>query len=95
MVLKVLWIKILLIKLTNSSKHFLMLSKTSIEVHLMHEFMLPKPFLVRVNEHAQSSTLGPKLMFLGGFMPFIRCTRPVAETGIEVHLIECLRIAGL
>ena len=46
MVLKVSWIKILFIKLTNSSKHFLMLSKTGIEVDLMHEFMPPEPFLV-------------------------------------------------
>ena len=46
MVLKVLWIKILLIKLTNSSKHSLMLAKTCIEVHLMHEFMPLELFLV-------------------------------------------------
>ena len=64
MALKVLWIKILFIKLTNSSKHSLMLAKTSIEVHLMHEFMPLEPFLVfSNNEHAQSTTLGPKLMF--------------------------------
>ena len=64
MVFKVLWIKILFIKLTNSSKDSLMLAKPSIEVHLMHEFMPPKLFLVFSNEHAQSTTLGPKLMFL-------------------------------
>ena len=46
MVLKASWIKILFIKLTNSSKHSLMLAKTSIEMHLMHEFMSPEPFLV-------------------------------------------------
>jgi len=46
MVLKVLWIKILFIKLTNSSKHSLLLAKTSIEVHLLHEFMPSEPFLV-------------------------------------------------
>jgi len=46
MVLKVSWIKILFIKLTNSSKHSLMLAKTGIEMHLMHEFMSPEPFLV-------------------------------------------------
>jgi len=45
-VLKVLWIKILFIKLTNSSKHSLMLAKTGIEVDLMHEFMPPELFLV-------------------------------------------------
>jgi len=42
MVLKVLWIKILFIKLTNCSKHSLMLAKTGIEVDLMHEFMPPE-----------------------------------------------------
>ena len=46
MVLKVSWIKILFIKLTSSSKHSMVLSKTGIEVHLMHEFMPPEPFLV-------------------------------------------------
>ena len=46
MALKVLWIKILFIKLTNSSKHSLMLAKTGIEVHLMHEFMPLEPFFV-------------------------------------------------
>ena len=46
MVLKVSWIKILFLKLTSSSKHSLLLSITGIEVHLMHEFMPPEPFLV-------------------------------------------------
>ena len=32
-------------------------------VHLMHEFMPSKPFLVFHNEHAQSTILGLKLMF--------------------------------
>jgi len=63
MVLIVLCIKILFIKLTNSSKHSLILAKTGIEVHLMHEILPPELFLVFRNEHAQSTTLGPKLMF--------------------------------
>src|SRR6185503_20953763 len=59
MVLRVLWIKILFIKLTNSSKHSLMLAKIGIEVHLMHEFMPPEPFVVFFcSKHAQSTTLG-------------------------------------
>ena len=45
-VLKVSWIKILFIKLTNSFKHSLMLAKTGTEMHLMHEFMSLEPFLV-------------------------------------------------
>src|SRR6185437_11151661 len=32
-------------------------------VHLMHEFMPPKPFLIFRTEHAQSTILGIKLMF--------------------------------
>jgi hypothetical protein len=32
-------------------------------VHTKHEFLPPEPFLRFRNEHAQSTTLGPKLMF--------------------------------
>ena len=39
------------------------ISKISIMVHLMREFMPPKPFLVFRTEHAQSTILGLKLMF--------------------------------
>jgi len=46
MVLKVLWIKILFIKLTNSYKHSLMLEKSGIEEHLMQEFMPLELFLI-------------------------------------------------
>ena len=46
MVLKVSWIKVLFIKLTKSSKHSLLLAKTGIEVHLMHEIMPPESFHV-------------------------------------------------
>jgi hypothetical protein len=37
--------------------------KTFVEVHTKHEFLPPDPFLRFRNEHAQSTTLGPKLMF--------------------------------
>ena len=37
--------------------------KISIGVHLMHEFMPLKEFLVFCNVHAQSTILGLKLMF--------------------------------
>ena len=40
-----------------------MLAKTGIEVHLMHEFMPLDLFLVFCSKHAQSTTLGLKLMF--------------------------------
>ena len=94
MVLKVLWIKILFIKLTNSSKHSLMPTKTGMEVHLMHEFLPLGPFLVflqRTCPHYFRS----KTHVFKGFAPFRRRTRPVAETSIGVHLIECFRIVGL
>ena len=38
-------------------------AKIGIEVHLMHEFMHLDLFLVFCSKHAQSTTLGPKLMF--------------------------------
>jgi hypothetical protein len=37
--------------------------KTGVGVHSKHEFLSPEPFFVFRNEHAQSTTLGPKLMF--------------------------------
>jgi hypothetical protein len=39
------------------------ISKTGVGVHTKHEFLPPEPFLAFRNEHAQSTTLGPKLMF--------------------------------
>ena len=95
MVLKVSWIKILFIKLTNSSKHFLMLSKTGIKVHLMHEFMPPEPFLVLGQRTCPIDYFRSKTHVFGWFHAIYLMHRPVAETGIEVHLIECLRIEGL
>ena len=77
MVLKTLWIKILFIKLTNSSKHSLMLAKTSIEVHLMHEFMPLDLFLVFCSKDAQSATLGLKLMFWMVLRHFIVAPDPL------------------
>ena len=95
MVLKVLWIKILFIKLTNSSKHSLMLAKTGIEVHLMHEFMPPEPFLVFYQRACPIHYFRAKTHVFEGFTPFRRRTRPVVETSIGVHLIECFRTVGL
>ena len=94
-VLKVSWIKILFIKLTNSSKHSLMLAKTGIEMHLMHEFMSPEPFLVFQQRTCPIRYFRSKTHVLGGFAPFRRRTRPITETSIGVHLIECFRIVGL
>ena len=95
MVLKVLWIKILFIKLTNSTKHSLMLAKTGIEVLLMHEFMHPEPFIVLFQRTCPIHYFRSKTHVFEGFSPFRRRTRPVGETSIDVHLIECFRIVGL
>ena len=72
-----------------------MLAKTGIEVHLMHEFMPLEPFLVFLQQTCPFHFFQSKTQVLEGFMPFRRRTRPVVETGIEVHLIDHFRIAGL
>jgi hypothetical protein len=38
-------------------------SENGCRVHIKHEFLPSEPFLVFRNEHAQSTTLGPKLLF--------------------------------
>ena len=95
MALKVLWIKILFIKLTNSSKHSLMLAKTCIEMHSMHEFLPLESFLVFQQRTCPIHYFRSKTHVFEGFTPFHRRTRPVVETSIGVHLIECFRIVGL
>ena len=57
--------------------------KISIGVHLMHEFMPPKPFLILSQpiHYFRSET-----HVLGGSMPFCSRTWHVAKIGIEVHL---------
>src|SRR6185503_3803535 len=87
MVLKVLWIKILFIKLTNSSKHSLMLAKIGIMVHLMHEFLPLELCLVFLHRTCPIHYFRSKTHVFEGFAQFRRCTRPVAETSIGVHLI--------
>ena len=95
MVVKLLWIKILFTKLTNSSKHSLILVKIGIEVHLMHEFLPPIPFLVFQQRTCPIHYFRSKTRVFEGLSPFHRRNRPVAETSIDVHLIECFRIVGL
>ena len=92
MVLKVLWIEILFIKLTNSSKHSLMLAKTDTEVHLMHKFLPPELFLVFWQRTCPIHYFRSKTHVFEGFAPFCQRTRPIAETSIGVHLIEYFRI---
>ena len=69
--------------------------KISIGVHLKHEFMPRKPFLVWSQRTCSIHNFRSKTHVFEGFSPFRRCTRPVAETSIGVHLIECFRIVGL
>jgi hypothetical protein len=42
-------------------------------------------FFVFRNEHAQSTTLGPKLMFGGGFTQFRCRTSPIPKMGVGMH----------
>jgi hypothetical protein len=42
-------------------------------------------FFVFRNEHAQSTTLGPKLMCWGGFAQFCCRTSPIPKTGVGVY----------
>ena len=86
MALKVLWIKILFIKLTNSSKHSLMLAKTGIEVHLMHEFMPLEPFLVFLQQTCPIHYFSSKTLVLDGSAPFRCHTQPAAKISIGVLL---------
>ena len=95
MVLKVLWIKILFIKLTNYSRHSLILAKIGIKVHLMHEFLPLEPFLAFQQRTCPIHYFRSKTNVFEGFSPSRRCTRPVAETSLGVHLIECFGIVEL
>jgi len=57
----------------------------SIGVHLMHEFMPPKPFLILSQPIHYFRC---KTHVLGGSMPFHSRTWHVAKIGIEVHLMH-------
>jgi hypothetical protein len=50
--------------------------KTGVGVHTKHEFLSPEPFLRFYNEHAQSTTLGPKLMFGVDSRNFVAARHP-------------------
>ena len=62
--------------------------KISIGVHLMHEFMPPKPFLVLSQRTSRIHYFRSKTHVLGGSMPFCSRTWHVAKTCIEVHLMH-------
>ena len=83
MILKVLWIKILFIKLTNSSKHSLLLAKPSIKVHLMYEFRQPEPFLIFYQRTCQIHHFRSKTHVFEGFAPFRWRTWPVADISLK------------
>jgi len=63
--------------------------KISIGVHLMHEFMPPKPFLVLSQRTCRIHYFRSKTHVLGGSMPFSSRTWHVAKAGIEMHLMVC------
>src|SRR6185503_20442592 len=55
------------------------LQKIGIEVHLMHKFMPLDLFLVFCSKHAQSTTLGLKLMFWMVLRHFIVAPDPLQK----------------
>jgi hypothetical protein len=59
--------------------------KTGIGVHTKHEFLQPEFFVVR-NEHAQSTTLGPKLMF-----GVLSCNFVAARHPFRKRLSRCIQ----
>jgi hypothetical protein len=59
--------------------------KTFVGVHTKHEFCHRNHFFVFRNEHAQSTTLGPKLMCWGGFAQFCCRTSPIPKTSVGVY----------
>ena len=88
MVLKALWIEIIFIKLTNSSKHSLMPAKTGIEVHLMREIMPLDLFLVFFQQTCPIHYFKSQTHDLDGFVPICGPTRPVAKICIGEHLMH-------
>jgi hypothetical protein len=60
---------------TNSLSHVTH-SENGFRVHTKHEFLPPEPFFVFRNEHAQSTTLGPKLMFVVVSHKFVVARHP-------------------
>jgi hypothetical protein len=59
--------------------------KTGVGVHTSMSFRHRNHFFVFRNEHAQSTTLNPKLMFGGGFAQFRCRTSLIPKTGVRVH----------
>ena len=62
--------------------------KISIGVHLMHEFMPPKTFLVLSQWTCPIHYFRSKTHVLGGSMLFCSHTWHVEKTGIEAHLMH-------
>jgi hypothetical protein len=58
--------------------------KTGVVLHTKHEFLPPEPFLHFLNEHAQSTTLDPKLMFGVVSRNFVAARHPFRKR-VSVH----------
>ena len=61
-------------------------AKTSIEAHLMHDFMPLEPFLVFLQQICPIHYYRSKTQVLDGFAPFCCRTQPAAKISIRVHL---------
>ena len=55
------------------------IAKTSIEAHLLHEFMPLEPFLFFCNKHVHSTTFGLKLMFWMVSRHFVAAPDPLLK----------------
>ena len=62
-----------------------MLAKTGIEVHLMHEFMPPGPFLEFQQRTCPIHFFRSKTHVLGGFTQFCCRTGQITKTGYWLH----------
>ena len=62
------------------------IAKTSVEAHLIHEFMPLEPFLVFLQQTCPIHYYRSKTQGLDGFAPFCCRTRPTAKTSVGVHL---------
>ena len=62
-----------------------MLAKTGIEVHLMHEFMPPEPFLVFWQRTCSIHYFMSKTRVSGGFTQFRCRTGQITKTGYWLH----------
>ena len=88
MALKVLWIKILFIKLTNSSKQIFDACKNRYWGAFNARVYASRTVSCFLATNMPNPLFQSKTQVLGGSMPFRSRTWHIAKTGIEAHLIH-------